>query len=148
MGSKHTHCLRHIIFFCVYCARRTKSAGLAAPVLAEVFYDKGGPVAPLLLFGPTMILTGFFAGESFDSGISCNSSTSTRSFTFLHTYRGQDAKRAFATQPMIPRTERQSQLGAHDIQLQARFFHSCTRVAMLSCRQPTAAACCRGTCLL
>lgn len=38
--------------------------GLAAPVLAEVLYDRGGRAAPLLVFGPIMILTAIFAGES------------------------------------------------------------------------------------
>lgn len=63
--------------FCVF-VLMYKSAGLVAPVLAEVLYDKGGPVAPLLVFGPTMIITGFFAGEVSYSGIFYTSSASTR----------------------------------------------------------------------
>lgn len=40
------------------------SSGLLAPILAEVLYDGGGPAAPLLVFGPLMIITGVAAGES------------------------------------------------------------------------------------
>ncbi|CAB1101540.1 unnamed protein product [Ectocarpus sp. CCAP 1310/34] len=40
----------------------TRLGGLLAPVLAEVLYDGWGPVAPLLVFGPIMIITGIAAG--------------------------------------------------------------------------------------
>ncbi|CAB1098718.1 unnamed protein product [Ectocarpus sp. CCAP 1310/34] len=40
----------------------TRLGGLLAPVLAEVLYDSWGPVAPLLVFGPIMIITGIAAG--------------------------------------------------------------------------------------
>ncbi|CAM9992240.1 unnamed protein product [Ectocarpus sp. 4 AP-2014] len=40
----------------------TRMGGLIAPMLAEVLYDRGGPVAPLLVFGPIMIITGIAAG--------------------------------------------------------------------------------------
>lgn len=45
-------------------------SGLAAPVLAEVLYDRGGGAAPLLVFGPIMILTAIFAGESWGRTLS------------------------------------------------------------------------------
>lgn len=38
--------------------------GILAPILAEVMYDKGGPVVPLLVFGPLMIIAAIAAGES------------------------------------------------------------------------------------
>ncbi|CAM9684267.1 unnamed protein product, partial [Ectocarpus sp. 6 AP-2014] len=40
----------------------TRLGGLLAPVLAEVLYDGWGPVAPLLVFGPIMVITGIAAG--------------------------------------------------------------------------------------
>ncbi len=40
-----------------------KRSGLLAPILAEVLYDGGGPAAPLLVFGPLMIVTALAAGE-------------------------------------------------------------------------------------
>ncbi|CAN0217966.1 unnamed protein product [Ectocarpus sp. 12 AP-2014] len=40
----------------------TRLGGLIAPMLAELLYDRGGPVAPLLVFGPIMIITGIAAG--------------------------------------------------------------------------------------
>ncbi|CAM9239572.1 unnamed protein product [Ectocarpus fasciculatus] len=40
----------------------TRLGGLLAPVLAEVLYDDWGPAAPLLVFGPIMIITGIAAG--------------------------------------------------------------------------------------
>lgn len=47
----------------VFLRRGLLCSGLAAPVLAEVLYDRGGRAAPLLIFGPIMILTAIFAGE-------------------------------------------------------------------------------------
>eukprot|EP00904_Undaria_pinnatifida_P013101 jgi/Undpi1/8921/HiC_scaffold_26.g11382.m1 len=44
------------------CSVVTRLGGLAAPIIAEVMYDKGGPAAPLLVFGPTMIITAIAAG--------------------------------------------------------------------------------------
>lgn len=43
------------------------ASGMLAPVLAEVLYEHVGPFAPLAVFGPTMVLTAIFAGESFDT---------------------------------------------------------------------------------
>ncbi|CAM9239647.1 unnamed protein product [Ectocarpus fasciculatus] len=40
----------------------TRMGGLIAPMLAELLYDRGGPAAPLLVFGPIMIITGIAAG--------------------------------------------------------------------------------------
>eukprot|EP00903_Cladosiphon_okamuranus_P008140 g7839.t1 len=40
----------------------TRLGGLSAPIMAELLYDKGGPAAPLLVFGPIMIITAVAAG--------------------------------------------------------------------------------------
>ncbi|CAN0092871.1 unnamed protein product [Pylaiella littoralis] len=40
----------------------TRLGGVLAPILAEVLYDRGGPPAPLLVFGPIMIITAVAAG--------------------------------------------------------------------------------------
>lgn len=114
-----------------------KSAGLAAPILAEVLFDKGGPVAPLLVFGPTMIITGIFAGE----GLILASATEKDS---LCPYDGGDWKRAFATQPMIPRTDSHSSRRMTPISNLELFIVALVLRCLLS---PTycAAACCRRT---
>ncbi|CAM9370337.1 unnamed protein product [Ascophyllum nodosum] len=43
------------------CSVVTRMGGLVAPILAEVLYEKGGAIAPLVVFGPMMIITGVAA---------------------------------------------------------------------------------------
>ena len=48
-------------FSCALDAILRRVSGILAPVLAEILYDKG-PVWPLAVFGPSMIVVAIFSG--------------------------------------------------------------------------------------
>lgn len=69
---RNAACAESLLSFCFGCRSVVGrsavvvivDAGILAPILAEVLHQRGGDVAPLVVFGPMMIITGVAAGES------------------------------------------------------------------------------------